>query len=64
MNCWHCENELEFNFQATDWVKFYHCSECDKWYEMSKEKEKLNGAVPVRFFELDSRPQMQTAMQI
>lgn len=64
MTCWHCSKDLEFTFQATDSVKFYHCSDCDKWYELSKQKERLNGAVPVRFFELNSRPQMDAAIQL
>lgn len=59
MVCWHCDKELEFNFQSADMFKFYHCERCDKWYEMRKDKERVNGAVPVRFFELESRPQIQ-----
>ena len=62
MTCWHCDNELEFNNQMVDVLKLYHCSGCDKWYEMRKEKERVNGAVPVRVFELDSRPQFQVAV--
>lgn len=59
MTCWHCNHELELNFQTMDFTfKFYYCESCDKWYEMRKEKEKVNGAVPVRFFELDARPQI------
>lgn len=61
MTCWHCNHELELNFETTDLTfKFYYCSHCDKWYEMRKEKEKVNGAVPVKFFELDSRPDLPT----
>lgn len=63
MTCWHCNHELELNFQTADFAfKFFYCSNCDKWYEMRKEKEKVNGAVPIRFFELDSRPQMPVAV--
>lgn len=58
MTCWHCNNELDLNFVKTNLSKLYHCSVCDKWYEMRKEKERVNGAVPVRFFELEIRPQM------
>jgi len=61
MTCWHCDNELEFNNQTVDLLKLYHCSGCDKWYEMRKEKERVNGAVPVKVFELESRPQIQVA---
>ncbi len=64
MTCWHCNKELDFDFQATDWTKFYHCASCDKWYEMSKEKEKVNGAVPVRFLELESRPQTTATVSV
>jgi len=56
MTCWHCNHELEFNAQTDDFLKFYHCSECDKWYEMRKERERVNGAVPVRFVELENSP--------
>ena len=61
MTCWHCSGELNLDFQATDLSKLYHCPICDKWYEMRKEKERVNGAVPVRFLELETRPQMQSA---
>jgi hypothetical protein len=62
MMCWHCDSELEFNYQSTvDAFKLYHCETCDKWYEMRKDKERVNGAVPVRFFELESRPQIQAS---
>jgi DNA-directed RNA polymerase subunit RPC12/RpoP len=58
MNCWHCSNQLEFDSQATDASKLYHCADCDKWYELKKEKERVNGAVPVRFMELESSPNL------
>lgn len=61
MLCWHCNSELRFDFQESDSFKFYHCSNCDKWYEMRKEKSKINGAVPIRFFELQSNPKVHTA---
>ena len=65
MICWHCNCELEINFQTDDFsMKFYHCSNCDKWYEMRKEKARVNGAMPVRFFELDARPQTYPAMAV
>jgi hypothetical protein len=57
MICWHCENELvEFEFDLATLSKFYECPNCNKWYEMRKDRERVNGAVPVRFFELDTRP--------
>ncbi len=62
MTCWHCDKELDFNFQTTDSFKFYHCQDCDKWYEWSKEKAKVNAAVAVRFFELEGRPQIQASV--
>lgn len=43
-------------------MKFYHCSDCDKWYEMRKEKVKVNGAMPVRFFELNTNPQLNPTL--
>ncbi len=65
MTCWHCNDELEYNFQAAvavaDSSKFYHCQGCDKWYELRKEKAKVNGAVPVRIVELDSSPKIYAA---
>lgn len=54
MNCWHCNNELEFNSQTDDSSKFYRCAECDSWYELRKDKEKLNGSVPVRIVEIEN----------
>lgn len=56
MICWHCDNELEFKFQMADPAKIYHCTQCEKWYEMRKDKERINGAVPVRFYELEATP--------
>ena len=56
MTCWHCSGELETNFQAEDLLKHYHCPACDCWYEMRKDKEKVNGAVPVRFYEISDYP--------
>lgn len=58
MLCWHCDKELELNFTTVDFEKYYHCAVCEKWYEMSKERAKINGAVPVKFVELDARPQI------
>lgn len=43
-------------------MKFYYCSKCDKWYEMKKEKARVNGAMPIRFSELETRPQIYPAM--
>ena len=60
MKCWHCDHELIINTQTDDFsLKFYHCDFCDKWYEMRKEKTKINGAMPVRFFELDHIPNLK-----
>jgi len=58
MKCWHCNNDLVLNFTTEEFEKFYQCAICDKWYEQYKEKVKINGAVPVRFIELDARPQI------
>lgn len=59
MKCWHCNSELDINYQAADFsFKFYHCSFCDKWYEMRKEKTRQNSAVPARFFELNAPPDL------
>jgi hypothetical protein len=55
---------MNHNYQTADLLKFYHCDKCDKWYELRKDKERVNGAVPVRFFELDSRPLVQTAASL
>lgn len=64
MTCWHCSENLNQVFESTDFIKHYHCEHCDKWYEMRKEKERVNGAVPVRFLELETRPQMQTGKNL
>ncbi len=61
MTCWHCNNELEFKNETTEPAKLYHCAQCESWYEMRKDKERVNGAVPVRFFELESRPAAYSA---
>lgn len=62
MTCWHCNCELDMNYQADDFsFKFYHCSICDAWYEMRKEETKNNGAVPIRFDELQTAPQIPLA---
>lgn len=56
MICWHCSCELDLISPPEETHKFYHCSHCDTWYEMFKEKERVNGAVPVRFLELETTP--------
>ena len=56
MICWHCNSELNLVSPIDETHKFYHCSECNTWYEMFKEKERVNGAVPVRFLELETTP--------
>jgi transcription elongation factor Elf1 len=61
MTCWHCNEELILDFTTENFEKFYHCANCDKWYEMSKEKVKINGAVPVKFVELEYHPQFSAA---
>ena len=59
MKCWHCENELDVNYQSADFsFRFYHCSFCDRWYEMRKEKSRPNSAVPMRFSELNAPPKL------
>ena len=62
MTCWHCNNELELISPPEEMHKFYHCSQCEKWYEMYKDKERINGAVPVRFLELDTTPAILTSL--
>ena len=58
MKCWHCNSELDINYQADDYsFRFYHCDVCDRWYEMRKEKSRSNSAVPMRFSELNSPPE-------
>ncbi len=55
MTCWHCEKELDFCYQTADFItKVYHCADCERWYELRKEKPKLNAAVPVRFLEIET----------
>ena len=61
MICHTCSQELELNFVTADFEKFYHCKDCDKWYELSKAKAKVNGAVPMLFVELENRPLIPTA---
>ena len=58
MLCWHCDKELVLDFTTENFEKYYHCEVCEKWYEMSKERAKINGAVPIKFVELDYRPQI------
>ncbi|HMS43730.1 MAG TPA: hypothetical protein PKE69_26105 [Pyrinomonadaceae bacterium] len=58
MLCWHCDKELVLDWTTENFEKYYHCEICEKWYEMSKERAKINGAVPIRFVELDTRPQI------
>lgn len=58
MNCWHCSNQLEFNRESAGASKFYHCEACDKWYEMKKDRERVNGAVPVKFTEIEGSPDL------
>ena len=55
MKCWHCNNELEFSYQTADLVtKVYECKSCGSWYELRKEKARLNAAVPVLMSEIES----------
>jgi hypothetical protein len=62
MTCWHCDNELDKNYQSSDFTfKFYHCSYCDKWYELRKQKSRVNGAVPVKMQELENQPKIPLA---
>jgi len=54
MNCLHCNEELEFSYQTADLVtKVYHCSACDIWYELRKQKARRNAAVPMLFSEIE-----------
>jgi hypothetical protein len=62
MICWHCNSELELISPIEEEHKFYHCEKCEKWYEMFKEKSRLNGAVPIRFLELDTTPPLLVAL--
>ena len=62
MTCWHCKNDLDINYQSNDFTfKYYYCLSCDKWYEMKKQKSRLNGAVPVKFTEMESPPKIPLA---
>lgn len=57
MNCTLCESDLALQRQSDDFsVKYYHCNICDKWYELRKDKAKANGAIAVRFNELENNP--------
>lgn len=59
MTCWQCKCELTLAYEAADYSKkFFHCSACERWYEMKKDREKVNSSVPIKFFELDSPPQI------
>lgn len=54
MNCSHCNKELELNYQSPDFShKIYACRSCDKWFEVRKQKARLNAAVPISFSEID-----------
>ncbi len=62
MICWHCEKELELSYQTSDFaLKVYHCEDCDSWYELRKQKPRLNAAVPVMVTEID--PPIDTVQQ-
>lgn len=63
MKCWHCDSELQLDFTTDSLEKYYHCKDCEKWYEMSKEKARINGAVPIRFVELDAQPMLPVNVQ-
>ena len=55
MNCWHCDEPIKFESQNEDLtVKIYTCKDCNAWYEMRKEKTKLNAAVPIRMTEIEA----------
>lgn len=62
MICWHCNSELKLVSPIEETHKFYQCIECSTWYEMFKEKERVNGAVPVRFLELETTPPMLVSL--
>ena len=55
MKCWHCQNELEFSEQSSDMrIRVYKCTDCNAWYELRKEKPRLNAAVPVLMSEIEA----------
>jgi hypothetical protein len=55
MTCWHCNKDLVLDYQSPDFtVKVYTCPPCDKWYEMRKQKARLNAAVPISFYEIEA----------
>lgn len=58
MMCWHCDHELVLSYETVEFEKIYHCEGCDRWYELRKDKVRTNAAVPMRFFELESEPQI------
>jgi len=63
MICWQCKCELTLVYEAVDYSnKLYHCDVCERWYEMKKDKEKVNSSVPIQFLELDSPPQIPKSM--
>ncbi len=62
MNCWKCDQPLNLGYQSDDFIfKFYHCDFCDCWYEMKKERAKINGAMPITVREIDSKPDIPLA---
>jgi hypothetical protein len=62
MICWHCNSELRLISPPEEEHKFYHCSHCETWYEMFKDKERVNGAVPVKFLELETTPPLLVSL--
>lgn len=58
MLCAKCNEDLKFSYQTEDFsMTVYHCEKCEKWYELKKEKAKINGAVPITFSEMNSAPE-------
>ena len=55
MNCLHCNESLEISYHTADFVsKVYHCEDCDRWFEIRKEKPLPNAAVGVMVSEIEA----------
>ena len=59
MICWQCNKDMFLVYEDDDYsMKLFHCTDCDRWYEMRKDKVKANSSVPIKFFELDTPPEI------
>jgi len=57
MICWQCSTEIDLIYESSDFsLRLYHCAHCARWFEMKKQKERINSSVPVTFLELDREP--------